>query len=139
MVILMKREQDNTIIVVVTMEGVMAAEPGFKGRCHGYSPGYSPRGGKGRKLREKYATDPPNEQMLRNDRWTVAHSRKGGCTGTRVVWNHLCLHLGFAGVFVVCCVYQRGRRLVSEMDQACIVNAQSKRLYPWESCCWNPT
>ena len=53
-VMVMKREEDNTIIVVVTVEGVKAAEPGFKERGHGYDPNYGPRGGKCTKLQQKY-------------------------------------------------------------------------------------
>ena len=87
MVRVMKREEDNTIIVDVTVEGVRAAEPGFKGCGQCYVPGCSARGGQFTKLREEYARDPTVEQISRNERWAVAHYHKGGSTGTRIAWT----------------------------------------------------
>jgi hypothetical protein len=129
-VMVMKRDEDNTIIVVVTVEGVKAAEPGFKGRGDGYNRGYGPRGGKCTKLQEKYARDHPDEQISHNDRWAVAHCRKGGSTGTRIVWTICVCILALLGLFVVCCVYQQRRSQVSKKAQASIVIAQPERVDP---------
>ena len=84
-VLVMKREEDNTILVVVTVESVKAVDLGFKGHGHCYVPGYSSEGGNCTKLREKYARNPPDERISRNDRWAVAHCRKSRSTGIRIV------------------------------------------------------
>ena len=107
MFMVMKREEDNTIIVVVTVEGVKVGEPGFKGYEHCYVPGYSARGGPFPKLRGKYARDPPC-------RANFTQRQMGNCPlpQRRVhrdhdFMEHHGVHFGFAGAFVICCVCQQ--------------------------------
>ena len=116
--LVMKREEDNSIIVVVTVEGVKAVDPGYKGRGHCYVPGYSPRGGKCTKLREKYAKKTPDKRISRNDRWAVGHCRKSRSTGTRIVWTISGCILALRELLLsAACVIKKGARFPKWLRQ----------------------